>query len=133
MICALKLPVSINGGHAAARQRGAVARLERRELAFNVRDLALQLVRLVLQETDGQRRLVLDVLAVHAQELRDEALQDGLRLAGIGIIEAHRDRDRVVLSARLLADVARQRADARRVPHLLDDLRQAAAIRRSFG
>ena len=86
----------------------AVPGLECRQLTLEIGDLPLELGRLVLEETHREGRLVFNVGAVHAEEFGDEALQDSLGLGRVAIVIAHRDRDRIVLASRLLADIARQ-------------------------
>ena len=108
---------------AVTRQSGAISSLDRRYLAFELRDLGLKLIRLILQKANGQARLSLDIGRVHAEKFCDKPLEDGLSLARIGIIERHADRDRLVLATRLLTDITRECADHGRAAHLLDNLR----------
>ena len=77
----------------------SVPRFEGRQVPFNVLDLRLKLVGLVLQKSDSQARLILNIGAIHAEEFAGEALKDGLGLAGLRIIERHGNRDRAVLRA----------------------------------
>ena len=70
---------------------------KRGDLALDLLDLALQLLRLILEEANGQRRLVFDHVAIHLQEALDEALQHFLGLLRIRIVEAHVESDDVAL------------------------------------
>ncbi len=108
-------------GSANARDRRTVGGLQLRDLALDSLDLALELRCLLAEEAHGQVGLLLDLVAVHAQELRDIGLHHGLRFRGVRVIEAHRDRDDIVPSGRGPAsDVARKRADRRCRAHFLD-------------
>ena len=109
-----------------AGQCGTVARLELGDLALDRLHLHLQLARLILEEAYRERRLIFLVIAVDPQEAGDIALHDVASLAGIGIIEAHVERDHVAGSAR--PDIAGQGSDRRRLAHLVDDRRHRLAL-----